>query len=461
VAAQDIADLRAGEGLVDFHAGSAGVPEDDFHAFPDEGRDDVSLTVPGGWTLMATGQLQNPAEVWSGRTRDRLEEAAVADTVIRVASRSELSRGAVTASDETLTYRFRAQNVRDFTFTTSNVQNWDATSAVVPDRDGDGREDRVMIHSFWRDYRAPLWTHQALYGKHSIEFHSRYTGFAYPWPHMTSVEGADIIGGGMEFPMLTVIGPYTGRSAEDLYNVTSHEIAHMWIPMIVGTNEKRFAWMDEGSTSFLENQSRPDYWPGVRADSLEVLNYLAIARAEQEQPLMRHGDYYEPGPGYGTASYAKPATLLVTLRNLLGEETFMEGYRSFIADWAYKHPTPWDFFNTFERVAGTDLDWFWSSWYYETWVVDLSVGEVINADGGSQVVIEDRGFAPMPVEVEIRTERGGVLREVIPVSAWLGGETEYLIDVPAEQGDVVEVQIDPQRRLPDADRGNNRWRRRG
>jgi Peptidase family M1 domain len=428
--------------------------------FYDEYGDyDVSITVPGGWTVMATGDLENEEEVLSGQTRERLAVAAVADTVVRIASRRELGAGTVTAGGDSLTYRFAAKDVRDFTFTTSNVQNWDATSALVPDRDGDGNDDRVLINSFWRDYRAPLWTHQVLYGKHSIEHHSRYTGFSYPWPHMTSVEGADIIGGGMEFPMLTLIGDYNGRSAEDLYNVTAHEIAHMWIPMIVGTNEKRYAWMDEGSTTFLENHARPDYWPGAQADSIELLNYAAVARAEAEQPLMRHGDYYEPGPGYGTASYAKPATLLVTLRNMLGEDVFLTGYQTFIREWAFKHPTPWDLFNTFERVAGTDLDWFWSSWYYETWSLDFAVREVRNGkgDGASVVVIEDRGFAPMPVTVEIRTERGSVLREVIPVSAWLTGENEFEITVAPEQGDVVGVTIDPEGSLPDIDHGNNRW----
>jgi peptidase M1-like protein len=427
--------------------------------FYDEYGDyDVSLTVPGGWTVMATGELQNAEEVYSAQTLDRLAAASVADTVVRVASRRELGAGAVTTAGDSLTYRFTATNVRDFAFTTSNVQTWDATSAVVPDGDMDGVPDRVLINSFWRDYRAPLWTHQALYGKHAIEHHSEFTGFAYPWSHMTSVEGADIIGGGMEFPMLTLIGDYNGRSAEDLYNVTAHEIAHMWIPMIVGTNEKRYAWMDEGSTTFLENQARPDYWPEAQADSLEFLNYAAIARGEAEQPLMRHGDYYEPGPGYGTASYAKPSTLLVTLRNMLGEDVFMTAYQTFIREWAFKHPTPWDLFNTFERVSETDLDWFWSTWYYETWSLDLAVGEVRNGDGASVVVIEDKGFAPMPVTVEIRTARGGVLREVIPVTAWLTGETEFEITLPAAQGDVIRVVIDPERSLPDIDRGNNSWR---
>ena len=420
---------------------------------------DVSLTVPTGWTVMATGELENADEVFSTQTNARLEVAAGADTVVHVATRIDRRDRTVTATgSESLTYRFTASNVRDFTWTTSDVQVWDATSAVVADRDGDGAEDRVKIHSFWRDARAPLWADQARYGKHAIEHHSRFTGLVYPWPHMTSVEGDDIVSGGMEFPMLTLIGDYNGVGAEALYGVTSHELGHMWIPMIVGTNERRYAWMDEGSTTFLENSGRPEFWPESNADSLEAVSYLRIARLEGEQDMMRHGDYYVPGPGYSTASYSKPATLLVTLKNLLGEEVFMEAYRSFIQDWSFKHPSPWDFFNTFERVAGQDLDWFWSSWYFETWRLDHAVGEVREGSEGSVVVIKDRGFAPMPALVRIRTSRGGVIEQEVPVDVWLSGETDFEIVIPESMGAVVRVDIDPEMFFPDVDRTNNTWR---
>ena len=165
--------------------------------------------------------------------------------------------------------------------------------------------------------------------------------------------------------------------------------------------------MDEGWTTFLENHAQPEYWPVTSPDSVEQENYLQTVRSDQEQELMRHGDFYEPGPGYGTASYAKPATLLVTLRNLLGEEVFMEGYRSFISEWAMKHPSPWDLFATFERVAGMDLDWFWNSWYFETWSLDHAVGDV--REDGNETVIEyvDRGFVPKPLHVRIRPDVAG------------------------------------------------------
>jgi hypothetical protein len=420
----------------------------------------VSLTVPNGWTLMAAGELLNPEEVYSPRTRAKMAAAAVADTMVRIATREDVESARVTELSESgsLTYRFRAENVRDFTWTTSNKQLWTGTSARVPDRDGDGQDDRVAIHSFYREYRAPLWEEQALYGKYSIEAESRFTGFSYPWPHMTSVEGADIIGGGMEFPMFTLIGSYENSDSLGLLSVTVHELGHMWVPMIVGANEKRHAWIDEGATTFIENQVKKGYWPGIPdPDAADMESYLGVARLEGEQSMMRHGDYYEPGPGYTTASYSKPASLMVTLRNLLGEEAFMEAYQTFISEWAYKHPSPWDFFNTFERVAGRDLDWFWTSFYYETWALDQAVGSVTRAGDETLVTIRDLGFAFMPTPVRIEMASGEVLEREIPVSHWLTGAVSAEIRLPASMGEVVRVVIDPDGLFPDLNRENNEW----
>jgi hypothetical protein len=422
----------------------------------------AALTVPAGWSVMATGTLENAQQVYSALTLERLAAAAAADTLVTIAGRGERMAGTVTrdAPSGWLTYRFSADNVRDFAWTASNVQRWDATSATVPDRDGDGAPDRVLVHAFWREDRAPLWSEMWRYGKQSIEYHSRYTGLAYPWPHMTIVEGADIIGGGMEFPMLTLMGSFERRDAQALFNTTSHEIAHMWVPMIVGSNEKRYAWLDEGSANFIENQSRMELWPGVDHHRVEARTYLQFAAAGEEQTMMRHADWYEPGNGYGIAAYYKPAALMAALRDLLGPETWDEAYRTFIREWAFKHPTPWDFFATFERFSGRDLDWFWTSFYFETWTLDHAVRDVTSRPGaGSRVVIEDRGLAVFPARVRIRTSVGGTLEHDVPVEHWLAGNRTYEIPVESAAGTVTRVEIDPNGYAPDVDRSNNLWPR--
>jgi hypothetical protein len=417
---------------------------------------EAELTVPAGWTLMATGELLNPEEVYSAATRRRLAVAALADTVVTVATVEELFAGGVTTQGDAglLTYRFRADGVRDFAWTASRAQQWDASSARVT---RGGAEARVAIHSFWRPSRAPLWRDQSRFAKHAIEFHSRFTEIPYPWPHMTSVEGADIIGGGMEFPMLTLIGPYLDREAEALYNVTSHEFAHMWVPMMVGTNEKRHAWMDEGLTTYLENQSRYEYWPGSDAHAAERESYLQVARSGGEEPLMRHGDFYTTSLAYGNASYSKAATLFVTLRDLLGEDVYLRAYRSFLQDWISLHPTPWDLFNAFEREAGLELDWFWSSYFYETWTVDPAVASVESSGDGTVIRIEDRGFGPMPIRVQIQFESGNVVEREVEVGSWLTGDAMVELRIPGASGQVVRVQLDPREWVPDLDRSNNVW----
>lgn len=432
--------------------------------FYDEFGDyNAEITVPEGWTVMATGALENASEVYSPITLERLAEAGVSDERVTIADRASRDAGTVTreGTDGWLTYRFSAENVRDFAWTTSNVQRWDATSALVADRDDDGEEDRIDIHSFWREERAPLWSQQWLYAKQSIEHHSEFTGFAYPWPHMTSVEGADIIDGGMEFPMMTLIGPYDDdQETTDLFNVTSHELGHMWIPMIVGTDEKRHAWMDEGSTTFLEDESRMALWPGVDHHRVEARSYLQIAAARLEESMMRQGDYYPPGPSYGIASYSKPATLMVALRSVMGTEKWEEAYRAFISEWAFKHPSPWDFFNTFERFAEEDLDWFWTSFYYETWTLDHAVGRVApKPGGGATVTIEDRSNAIFPTTVRIRTSSGTNIEHEIPAAYWLAGHTKYEIDIDPSAGAVIRVEIDRDGHAPDVNRGNNFWPR--
>lgn len=419
---------------------------------------DVSIRVPARWLVAATGELVNESEVFTPGTLERLSAAVTADSVVTIASPEELRDGSVTAAprEGLLEYRYRASRVRDFTFAAGSSFQWDATSAGVADRDGDGAPDRVAIHALWRPEVAPLWRDQARYASHAIEHHSRYTGIPYPWPHMTSVEGADIIGGGMEFPMLTLIGPYRDRRPQDLYNVTSHELAHMWVPMIVGTNEKRYAWMDEGLTTFLENESRYEYWPGTDAHAAERESYLAAARAGVEEPLMRHGDYYQAG-GYGVASYAKPATLFVALRSLIGDAAFQEAYRGWLAAWAWRHPTPWDLFNAFEGAAGVELDWFWQSFFYETWAVDHAVEAVTEDARGTAIRIRDLGGAPMPTRVRVTLASGEVLVREIPVDAWLSGRDVAEIRIPAASGAVAAVELDPDQTLPDLDRSNDRW----
>jgi hypothetical protein len=199
-------------------------------------------------------------------------------------------------------------------------------------------------------------------------------------------------------------------------------------------------------------------FPGYDPEAPEQAQYLRLARTGHEGELMRWTDYQYPGSGQ-VASYQKPATLLIALRGLLGEETFTRAYRTYLGNWKFKHPKPWDFFSTFNTVSGQDLDWFWSEWYYETWTLDQAVKDVTaNPDGSATVVIEDRGMAYMPSRVTITRESGEKLMREIPVEYWLAGNRTGEIAVP-RGSPVVRVELDAGHRFPDAQRNNDVWER--
>jgi aminopeptidase N len=315
-----------------------------------------------------------------------------------------------------------------------------------------------MIHSLYRPKRVEwAWDHSAEYARHSIEFLSRYL-WPYPYPHMTAVDGI-VSCSGMEYPMLTCIGGR--RDTLLLYSVTVHEIAHMWFPMQVGSDERRYAWQDEGLTRFNQAQAMREFFRGgYDLETIARNQYLDLAREggeadEGEVELMRHGDRYPAGSNaYGIASYAKMATNMVALRALLGDSLFLAAYREYGRRWLQKHPQPHDMWNTFEDVSGRDLDWFWRTWWYETRTLDHAVAGVTREGDATAIVIEDRGDAPMPARLTITMADGRTERREVPVDRWLEGARRVTVRVP---GAVSRVVLDADRRFPDIDRTNDRW----
>ena len=406
---------------------------------------DVAITVPAGFLVAATGDLINADAVLSDQTRRRLEEAATRDEIHAIVEEDERQAGISTldTDDGLLTWRFRASDVRDFAFGTSDAYVWDATMADA----GDGHLTR--IHTLYRP-GTPAWHRAAEFARYSIEHLSDRLA-SYTYPHMTVVEG--IIGGGMEYPMITLIGGE--RTDPTLFRTTFHEISHMWIPMLLSQNEKHYAWMDEGLTVYNTNDARSDFWD-VDAWDPDVQTYYGYAGTGSEVESMRHTDLYPYGSGARTvASYNKPALAMRALEWVLGADTFDRAYREYIRRWSFKHPYPYDLFNTFEDVAGQNLDWFWSSLLYETWTLDHAVSSVDERDDGVAVVVEDLGLTPMPALVEVTYDDGATASQVIPVDVWLAGERSTTLTFPP--GDVARVEIDPHAYLPDIDRTNNAW----
>jgi aminopeptidase N len=276
---------------------------------------------------------------------------------------------------------------------------------------------------------------------------------------MTAVEGDGVMGGGMEYPMMTLIGAYNMSGEDALYAVTSHEIAHMWFPMIVSSDERRYTWLDEGTTTFNENEAERDFSkPSIPAKFYieDQEAYLNIVRAGEEGEIMRRSSYHYSPFAFGVASYDKPGSALAALKAVLGEETFYRAFREYAQRWKYKHPYPWDMWNTFENVSGRELDWFWQAWYHTTWVLDQAVASVTTTNAGITITVEDRGQIPMPVFLTVTRASGETLKREIPVETWLSGASSASVTVPAGSP-VTRVEIDAERAYPDLERANNIW----
>jgi hypothetical protein len=416
---------------------------------------DVTLDVPEGWLVSGTGELVNAAEVLPENVLQRLHAAEASDTVVHVLTAADFGPGRTTrpSSDGRVRWHFAADTVRDVVFAATAASVWDAVRTPVAEPGAAPRYARA--EAVYR-LNKPQWQLAARDAQHSIAFHSRHTGVPYPYSHATAIEGDGIMGGGMEYPMMTLIGGFDGGSAADMYGVVSHELAHEWVPMIVNTDERRYAWMDEGTTTFNEEQASRDMFPGTRSDSADFDGYLSFARTGDEGEMMRWSDFQYGGMQLGVASYAKPASVLEALRTLLGADTFNRGYQTYLRTWRFRHPLPWDFFAAFNTAAGQDLSWFWRSWYYETWTLDQAVGSVTVTPRGTEIEVRDLGDVPMPARLTIALANGDTLRREVPVATWLAGRRSATVTVPRGRT-VVRVEIDALKGFPDIDRKNNVW----
>ena len=413
------------------------------------GRFEVDVTVPDGWVVVGTGMLANEDEVMRPEQIEALRAAPALDTVIAVVSAEDVESGSatLTSTDGKLTWRMVADSVRDFAFATSDRYLWHVTGAETG-----GPRGRVLIQNvFTADNEH--WAEATLYAKHAIEFFSGYI-LPYPYPQATAAMGPPQVSG-MEYPMITFITHQA--SGRGLNGVVTHELSHFWMPMIVGTKEMAYAWMDEGFTTFNTALAMDDWYETSNSRLGGMNGYLQAARFEAEVPIMGHADFAENPFGRSVAAYSKPGTLLHSLRHMLGAPTFDALYKDYARTWAFKHPMPWDFFEMAEQTAGTDLDWFWQSWFYETATLDQSIGSVQQSVGSVDVTVENLNRGVMPVEIRLSTEDGTTETVTWPASVWAG--TRSVTRTIPFDGTVDEVEIDPDQWYPDIDRANNSWKR--
>ena len=343
---------------------------------------DVSITVPADHVVAATGELQNADAVLTPAQRERFKAARSSDELVFVVTPEEAAANAREAADGSRTWRFRAENVRDFAFASSRKFIWDARRARSGERD-------VLAMSFYPNEAEPLWSQYSTAAiAHTIDVYSRYT-FEYPYPVAISVNGPV---GGMEYPMISFNKPrpYADgtywdvtqksgdktweRSKYGLISVIIHEVGHNYFPMVVNSDERQWTWMDEGLNTFLQfltEQAWEEGYPSRRGEPAKMTEYMASAT---QVPIMTNSESIHQ---FGNNAYGKPATALNILReSIMGRELFDHAFREYAERWQFRRPTPADFFRTMEDASAMDLDWFWRGWFYGTGHVDVALGEV-------------------------------------------------------------------------------------
>jgi peptidase M1-like protein len=409
------------------------------------GSFDVSLTVPANMIVAATGTLRNPLEVLTPAQRRRLAAARRSDTTVIIRGKDEIAdRASRPRWDGTLTWRFAADSVRDFSWAAASHFIWDAAGV---------NGGRTVAMSFYPPSADSIWSQATQYAKTALERYSSQW-FPYPYPYASNINGIE---GGMEYPMIVFCSDRT--SGPGLYGVTDHEFGHTWFPMVVGSNERLYPWQDEGFNTFINYYNWKAKYPALSNRRGDADSYLRVALSGREQPVMVPADRQ---PLLGHAGYNKPGLALRLLRDdVLGEDRFDPAFREYIRRWAWKHPTPADFFRTMEDGVGEDLSWFWRSWFYTTETVDQAVDSawaaVDSAGARSMVALSNPGAMVMPVTLVLSLSDGSTRRLKLPVEIWYRGR-RYTVTLPGA-AKVTAAMVDPDSIYPDADRSNNRWPR--
>jgi hypothetical protein len=407
------------------------------------GSFDVSLTVPANMLVAATGTLQNPAQVLTAEQRNRLTRARASDSTVIIRGKDEISDPASRplSRSGTLTWRFTADSVRDFAWAAARHFIWDAAGA---------NGGKALAMSFYPPSAEPVWNQSTQYVKFAVENYSSW--YPYPYPVAINVNGIE---GGMEYPMIVFCHNRTDGPA--LFSVTDHEIGHTWFPMIVGNNERLYAWMDEGLNTFMNYYNWEKKYPGTYNRRGNPTVYIPFALSGREEPIMTPADRIRGS--LSVTGYTKPGLGLILLRDrIVGPGRFDAAFREYIRRWAYKHPTPADFFRTIEDGVGEDLSWFWRSWFYTTERLDQAVDSVTVTDSAgvvSRVHLRSASAMPMPVELDLRLEDGTTRHLSLPVEIWYGGN-QYAVVVPGPKR-VVGAAIDARNQYPDVRRENNSW----
>ncbi|HEX9128616.1 MAG TPA: M1 family metallopeptidase [Gemmatimonadaceae bacterium] len=428
------------------------------------GHFDVSIDVPAGWIVGATGVLQNPTEVLTPTARERLSHVLESDSTRTIVSAAERGPGKSTATgtNRRLVWRFAADTVGDFAWATSNQFVWDASRATIPEK------GPVAFNILYLPGHAQQFAAGPRVVRHALEFYSKLW-MPYAFPQLTMVDGPE---NGMEYPMFIM----SGVGAAD------HETGHEWWPMTVGVNETWYGWMDEGFNQYMNILSAADRDnKPYKLDSAGI-SYGRISGNELEPPLMWDENY--AGPLYGFAAYGKTPLMLSSLGGVVGDSAVWHAMSDYAKAWRFKHPSPWDYANFMSNALHQDLGWFWNYWLFTTESVDGSIQNVRTSRGRTIVTVRQNGQMPSPVVLKVELSpsgpsikpRGSARSEngtfefikwldpntaivTYPVDVWFAGSRTFVASLEFGGRTISKITLDPHGRFPDKDASDNVWPR--
>jgi len=437
------------------------------------GTFDVNITLPKSFTLGYTGVLVNPEEVYPDSVLRRLKQSEADTGTVRIADYSKKEWGAV--DTVMTTWKFHADNVRDFAFSANENYIWDATG-LLP-RAG---ETPVTIHALYFPDKEEFWKDAARHGAHAVQFFSEHFG-SYAYRNVFIVEGP--VGGGMEYPGITFIGHYGEDESNSLFGIITHEVAHNWFPMMVGSNETSYPFMDEGFATYMTVAATEDYFGRYNNEYIwtkwyqKLLHFpndagresiqresFRIAKTGYEEPVTTHPYRNRHSALSGSSYYSKTGAVLYMLQYVLGDSLFENGMKDYFSRWKFKHPYPEDFFAAMETSGGRrDLSWFFDEWFNKTVTCDYGISgfdaRLLPTPGQPvyQAKLSVRRYNPaiMPVDVRIDMADGSRQMVYFPIDRWLNAETEQdtILELKSEP---LRAELNPDGRILDINRLNNR-----
>ncbi|PST82958.1 peptidase [Pedobacter yulinensis] len=377
----------------------------------------AEIRVPRNFVVWATGDLQNPQRVLSSSVAARLAQAEKSDQTIDVIGPADLQANSATRQDKFLTYRYAAQNVPDFAFATSDHYLWKSKSLVVDSATGRRTRVDAAFNPTHKDYYEVV--DFAYKTVQAMSF--TFPRWPYPYAHETVFDGLDQ----MEYPMMVNDNPVDKR--EDAITLTTHEIFHTMFPFYMGTNETKYAWMDEGWATIGEWLLSPIIEPAF-TDDYGIAPTAQTSGTKNDTPVITPTTQLA-GAGSFTNSYPKPALGYLYIREMLGDSLFNKALHHYISTWNGKHPTPHDFFNCMNAGSGRNLNWFWQRWFYASGVTDMGLTAVHKTAAGYSVEVENKSDKPLPVHLRLFFEDGSSTEQRHSVAVWERGDRKIAIPV--------------------------------